>query len=155
MPSSYHRTSLKKINHRLPWSLWCSCPLLKTTLPLKSNFFYMVILEVNQVPPRAAKIHYSIYNLADNVTPVPKPTFTNIHKLQQYQITLCLGLALKEKQTKKQLKKHYYFRYLLLPFSKIISLSVLGYQMKQQPAMRKILGHTVVWHFFIPMTFLV
>lgn len=65
----------------------------------------MVILEVNQVPPRAAKIHYSIYNLADNVTPVPKPTFTNIHKLQQYQITLCLGLALKEKQTKKTIKK--------------------------------------------------
>lgn len=90
----------KKINHRLPWSLWCSCPLLKMTLPLKSNFFYMVILEVNQSPPKAAKIHYSIYNLAFIVTPVPKPTFTNIHKLQQYQITLCLGLALKEKQTK-------------------------------------------------------
>lgn len=154
MPSSYNRTSLKKINHRLPWSLWCSCSLLKMTLPLKSNFFYMVILEVNQFPPRAAKIHNSIYNLADIVTPVPNPTFTNIHKLQQYQIT-CLGLALKEKQTKKQLKKHYYFRYLLLPFSKIISLSVLGYQMQQQPAMRKILGHTVLWHFFIPMTFLV
>lgn len=117
----------------------------------------MVILEVNQFPPRAAKIHNSIYNLADIVTPVPKPTFTNIHKLQQYQITLCLGLALKEKTNKKTiiLKKHYYFRYLLLPFSKIISLSVLGYQMQQQPAMRKILGHTVLWHFFIPMTFLV
>lgn len=51
-------------------------------------------------PPKAAKIHYSIYNLAFIVTPVPKPTFTNIHKLQQYQIRLCLGLALKEKQTK-------------------------------------------------------
>lgn len=52
------------------------------------------------VPPRAAKIHYSIYNLADIVTPVPKSTFTNIHKSQQHEITLCLGLALKEKQTK-------------------------------------------------------
>lgn len=91
---------IKKINHRLPWSLWCSCPLFKMKLPLKSNFFYMVILEMNQFPPRAAKIHYSIYNLAYIVTPVPKPTFTNIHKLQQYQITLCLGLVLKEKQTK-------------------------------------------------------
>lgn len=100
MPSSYNRTSLKMINHRLPWSFWCSCLLLKMTLPLKSNFRLHGHPWGESVPPKSSK-NSLLFITWLSLCHLPKPTFT-IHKLQQYQRTLCLGLALKEKQTNKQ-----------------------------------------------------
>lgn len=74
-------------------------------LPLKSNFFYMVILEVNQFPQQTAKINYSIYNLPVIAT----PSNMYIHITQIVAIPDYIMFRVSVKRTKTIKRKHYYF----------------------------------------------